>query len=61
MEPLQIEPKWRQDWARTAKHSKNNIDPTKKSDYFDSAPPFFPKKWPTWPQVGSHVGAKMDK
>ena len=59
--PSQSEPKWRQDWARTAKNSKNNVDPTKRWVELISVPPFCPKKWPTWPQVGSQVGAKMDK
>ena len=41
--------------------SKNNIDPTKRREVYNPAAPLFPKKWPTWPQVGSQVGAKMDK
>ena len=59
--PSKIEPKWRQEGARRAKKSKNNIDPTKKGAACHSAPPFWRKMWPTWPQLGSQDGAKMEK
>ena len=44
-----------------AKKSKPNAYLTKKTRASNAVPPFYPKKWPTWPQVGSQVGAKMDK
>ena len=53
--------KWGQDAVRTAKKSKPNAYLTKKTRASNAAPPFYPKKWPTWPQVGSQVGAKMEK
>ena len=47
--------------ARTAKRPKKNIDPTKKREELNSPAPFCAKKLPTWPQLGSQVGAKMEK
>ena len=41
--------------------NRKNSNATKKRVAFLVAPPFDPKKWPTWFQVGSQVGAKMDK
>ena len=57
----QIKPKWGQEGARTAIKSKNNIDPTKKGAALHSPPPFWRKMWPTWPQLGSQDGIKMEK
>ena len=56
-----MEPKWRQDGVRMAEKSKKNTNATKKRVAFYRVPPLEPKKWPTWPQLGSQVGAKMDK
>ena len=56
-----MEPKWGQDGAKTAKNSKKNIDPTKTTLPPFRAPSSGPKKWPTWPQLGSQNGAKNDK
>ena len=54
-------PKWGTPSARGGKRPKNNIDPTKKREASNSLAPFCAKKWPTWHQVGSQDGAKMDK
>ena len=59
--PSKSEPKSGQEGARTTKKSKNNIDPTKRGAASHSAPPFWRKMWPTWPQLGSQDGAKMEK
>ena len=59
--PSKIEPKLGQEGARTTKKSKNNIDPTKRGAASHSLPPFWRKMWPTWPQLGSQDGAKMEK
>ena len=58
--PSKIEPKLDQEGARTTKKSKNNIDPTKRGAACHRAPPFWRKMWPTWPQLGSQDGAKID-
>ena len=60
-EPSKIEPKWGQEGARTAQKSKNNINPTKNRSDSISVAPFYWKTWPTWPQLGSQDGAKMEK
>ena len=59
--PSKIEPKSSQEGARTTKKSKNNIDPTKKGAACHSPTPFWRKMWPTWPQLGSQDGAKIEK
>ena len=56
-----IEPKLGQEGARTTKKSKNNIDPTKRGAALDPIAPIWRKMWPTWPQLGSQDGAKMEK
>ena len=56
-----MEPKWDQDGAKTAKNSKKNIDPAKTTLTPFREPSSGPKKWPTWPQLGSQNGAKNDK
>ena len=56
-----MEPKWGQDGAKTAKNSKNNIDPTKKWGELNRVAPFLPKMAPTWPQVGLQNRTKIEK
>ena len=53
----QIGPRGVQDDQKIEKEQRPNKEEA-------SAPqrrPIFPKMWPTWLQVGSQVGAKMDK
>ena len=52
--------RWGTPGSRAKKFDKKS-NATKKRGYLHSAPPFFPKKWPTWPQVGSQDGAEIDK
>ena len=59
--PSKIEPKLGQEGARTTQKAKNNIDPTKRGAAPHRVPPFWRKMWPTWPQLGSQDGAKMEK
>ena len=59
--PFKIEPKLGQEGARTTQKAKNNIDPTKRGAAPHRVPPFWKKMWPTWPQLGSQDGAKMEK
>ena len=44
-----------------AKKSEKNTNATKKRAACHRVPTFWSKKWPTWSQVRSQVGAKMDK
>ena len=57
----QMEPKWRQDGVKTAKKSTKKRQSNKKEGGFHSRAPVEPKRWPTWPQLGSQNGAKMSK
>ncbi len=54
-------PKWGTPSGLWAKKSKENTNATKKRVALHRVPPREPKKWPTWPQLGPQVGAKMDK
>ena len=47
--------------VRTAKNSDKNIDPGKKRGRHHSVHPFWPKKLPTWRQVGFQNRAKINK
>ena len=47
--------------VRTAKNSNKNIDPSKKRGRHHSVPPFWPKKLPTWRQVGFQNRAKINR
>ena len=57
----QIEPKWRQEGARTAKKTKKNIDPTRRGVHQELVPHTLRRKWPTWRQVGFPNRAKINK
>ena len=56
-----MEPRWCQDGAKMAKKSKNYIHPKNRWEALIRGPPFWPKMWPTWPQLGSQNGAQIDK
>ena len=47
--------------VRTAKNSDKNIDPGKKRGRHHSVHPFWPKKLPSWRQVGFQNRAKINK
>ena len=57
--PPKIEPKWGPDGVGKGKKSGKNGEGNKNPDSFHRVPPFFPKKWPRWPQLGPQNGAKM--
>ena len=48
-------PRWGQDAVKIKKKDYRN----KKEGASHSPAPVEPKKWPTWPQLGSQVVAKM--
>ena len=57
----EIDPKWSQEGTRTANNSKKEPLQHKKGEDLIRAPPFWPEKSPTWPQLGSQNGAKIVK
>ena len=61
MEPQtpKIKPKWGPDGVGKGKESEKDGDGNKKQAACHRVPPFFPKKWPRWPQLGPQNGAKM--
>ena len=59
--PPQIEPRGRQEAARTPQKPKKKTDPTKKWIPLNYVAPFFAKKWPTWLQVGLPNQRKIEE
>ena len=53
--------KWSQNGSTFRKKSIQKSNATKKRADSHSGPPFEPKKWPTWPQVGFQNRSKIDK
>ena len=60
-EPSQIEPRGRQEAARTPQKPKKKTDPAKKWIPSNNAAPFFAKKSPTWLQVGLPNQRKIEE
>ena len=55
-----MEPKWGQDFSKTAKKSIDNIEPIKASHPPVRVAVLGAKMWPTWAQLGSQNRAKND-
>ena len=58
--PAEVGSRWAQDGARTAEKSSKKANAIKMRVAFYSGAPFFPKKCPRWPRLGSQNGAKID-
>ena len=54
-------PRWDQDSEKIKEKRQRNVHLSKKRAGAHSLAPVEPKKWPTWPQLGSQNGAKKAK